>query len=62
MVGPIDSIIGDDPEMVLARFLTQIPGRLSVGKGAVEFNAVLVTIDDETGLATDLIRLQETVH
>ena len=62
MAGPIDSIIGDDPAMVLARFLTMIPGRLSVGKGPVEFNAILVTIDEETGLATDLVRLQETVH
>lgn len=62
MAGPIDSIIGDDPAMVLARFLTMIPGRLSVGKGPVEFNAMLVTIDEETGLATDLVRLQETVH
>ena len=62
MVGPIDSIIGDDPEMVLARFLTMIPGRLSVGKGPVEFNAVLVTIDEETGLATDFVRLQEKVR
>ena len=62
MAGPIDSIIGDDPEMVLARFLTLIPGRLSVGKGPVEFNAMLVTIDEETGLATDLVRIQETVH
>ena len=48
--------------MVLARFLTMIPGRLSVGKGPVEFNAMLVTIDEETGLATDLARLQETVR
>ena len=62
MAGPMDSIIGDDPAMVLARFLTMIPGRLSVGKGPVEFNAMLVTIDEETGLATDLVRLQETVH
>lgn len=62
MMGPIDSIIGDDPEMVLSRFLTMIPGRLSVGKGPVEFNGMLVTIDEETGLATDLVRLQETVR
>jgi len=62
MVGPIDSVIGDDPEIVLARFLTLIPGRLSVGKGPVEFNAVLVTIDQETGLATDIVRVQEMAH
>ncbi|GAI00511.1 unnamed protein product, partial [marine sediment metagenome] len=38
MVGPVDSVIGDDVSSVLDRFLTQIPRRLSVGKGDVEFN------------------------
>lgn len=58
MVGPRDSVIGDDPDSVLRRFLTQIPGRLSVGKGPVEFNSVLVTIDESTGLAVAIERLQ----
>ena len=38
MVGPMDSIIGDDANNVINRFLSQIPGRLSVGKGIVDFN------------------------
>jgi 2',3'-cyclic-nucleotide 2'-phosphodiesterase len=61
MVGPRDSVIGDDPQAVMQRFLTMIPGRLSVGKGSVEFTAVLVTIDDATGLATGIERLQSIV-
>jgi metallophosphoesterase (TIGR00282 family) len=28
MVGPMDSVIGDDPDSVINRFLTQIPSRL----------------------------------
>ncbi|MBN1151685.1 MAG: TIGR00282 family metallophosphoesterase [Dehalococcoidia bacterium] len=60
MVGPRDSVIGDDPDAVIQRFLTQIPSRLSVGKGPVEFNAMLVTIDESTGLALDIQRLQAT--
>ncbi len=61
MVGPIDSVIGVDPAEVIQRFLTQIPGRLAVGKGPVEFTAMLVSIDDATGLAVDIQRLRQTV-
>jgi len=61
MVGPIDSVIGVDPAEVIQRFLTQIPGRLAVGKGPVEFTAMVVSIDDATGLAVDIQRLRQTV-
>ena len=57
MTGPIDSIIGDDAEMVLQRFLTMIPHRLSVGKGKSAFNAVLVRVDDTTGKAISIDRI-----
>jgi metallophosphoesterase (TIGR00282 family) len=57
MVGPVDSIIGDDAEAVLQRFLTILPHRLSVGKGKTEFNAVLVEVDDTTGKAISIERI-----
>jgi hypothetical protein len=58
MVGPTNSVIGDDVNNVLQRFLTQIPRRLSVGKGPVEFNAVLVHVDRDQGRALDIERVQ----
>jgi metallophosphoesterase (TIGR00282 family) len=58
MVGPMDSVIGDDPDSVINRFLTQIPRRLSVGKGTVTFNAILVEVNEETGKATDIARVE----
>ncbi len=61
MTGPLDSVIGDEPESVIQRFLTQIPGRLSVGKGPVEFNAVLVSVDEDSGLSTGIERLHWVV-
>jgi len=61
MVGPVDSVIGDDVSSVLDRFLTQIPRRLSVGKGDVEFNAVVVEADDSTGRAISIKRIQKIV-
>ena len=41
LTGPIESVIGDDPENVLKRFLTQLPYRLSAGTGKSVVNAIL---------------------
>jgi metallophosphoesterase (TIGR00282 family) len=61
MTGPVDSIIGDKAEDVLQRFLTMIPHRLSVGKGKVDLNAILINIDEETGKATAIERISREV-
>jgi metallophosphoesterase (TIGR00282 family) len=61
MAGPIDSVIGDDTESVLSRFLTMQPHRLTVGKGKTMFNAVLVTVDDGSGKATGIERIYDEV-
>jgi calcineurin-like phosphoesterase len=58
MAGPVDSIIGDDTESVLQRFLTQLPNRLSAGSGKCVINAMLVRVDDATGKATNIERIQ----
>jgi len=58
MVGPTESVIGDDSDAVIKRFLTQIPSRLSVGKGEVSFDAILVEVDEKTGKAIDIRRIQ----
>ena len=57
MTGPNNSIIGDDTEAVLSRFLSMMPNRLTVGKGRVTFNAILVNVDRATGVATDIERI-----
>ncbi len=62
MTGPINSIIGDDTESVLQRFLTAIPYHLSVGKGKVMFNAILVRIDDDSGKAISIDRIYREVE
>jgi 2',3'-cyclic-nucleotide 2'-phosphodiesterase len=61
MSGPIDSIIGDNPDEVLERFLTNIYNRLSVGKGRTMLNAILVEADDKTGKAISIERLYREV-
>ena len=62
MTGPIDSVIGDDIESVLQRFLTIIPHRLSVGQGKTTLNAILVNIDDQSGKALSIDRIHREVE
>ena len=57
MTGPIDSVIGDDPEAVLQRFLTAMPHRLSVGQGKTMLNAILVRVDEKSGKTTSIERI-----
>jgi len=62
MTGPIDSIIGDDTEAVIRRFLTAMPHRLSVGKGKTMFNAVMVRVDENSGRAISIERIYREVE
>lgn len=63
MVGPLHSVIGSEPEDVLARFLTQLPRPLNVAKaGTVQFNSVLLDIDDATGRAREIQRVDRQVE
>ena len=62
MVGPIDSVIGDNTESVIHGFLTQMPHRFSIGKGDAIFNAILVEVDKVSGKATYIQRIQKVVE
>jgi len=57
MTGPTDSIIGDDVDSVIKRFLTGMPHRLSVGKGKPILNAILVGVDEGSGRAVSIERI-----
>ena len=61
MVGPIDSIIGDDTESVLLHFVKGLPHRVSVGRGRTMLNAVLLNIDEKTGKARSIERVYREV-
>jgi hypothetical protein len=58
MVGPINSVIGSEIEDTLERFLTQMPKRLRVvANGPMRFNSVFMDIDDITGRAREIVRI-----
>ncbi len=57
MAGPMDSIIGVEPDAVIERFLTQMPNRFPVATGRAQLNSVLIDIDEETGRARTIERI-----
>jgi len=62
MVGAKDSVIGDEVEAVIRRFLTAMPVRLEVARrGGLIFNSVLVEIDEETALAERIERVDREI-
>jgi metallophosphoesterase (TIGR00282 family) len=61
MVGPIDSIIGDDVESVLHHFITALPHRIAVGKGKTMLNAMIVSVNEKTGRATGIERIYKEI-
>jgi len=62
MTGPTDSIIGDDAEAVIQRFLTMMPHHLAVGKGKPVLNGILVGIDESSGRATSIERICREIN
>ena len=58
MTGGFDSVIGMDRNAALRRFLTLLPERLQPASGDLRLNAVLVSVDEATGKATLIQRLQ----
>ncbi len=57
MTGPMDSVIGDATEAVIQRFLTRMPHRLSVGKGKIMFNAIMVGVAHDSSRAISIERI-----
>lgn len=58
MTGPMNSVIGVKTDLVLQKFLTQMPVRFEVADGPYQFCAVFVDIDETSGLATDINRIK----
>jgi len=62
MTGPVDSVIGRKIEDVLERFLTCVPTRFEVAKENIQLQGVVVDIDEETGKARSIVRIQKRLN
>lgn len=58
LTGPTDGVIGVDRTLILHRFLTQMPIRFEPAKGPAALHGVVITVDPETGRASDIRRLR----
>jgi metallophosphoesterase (TIGR00282 family) len=61
MTGPVDSIIGTKIDLIIQKFTTQMPVRFEVAKGDVMLSAVIIDVDQNTGRAISIKRLQRIV-
>ena len=59
MTGPYYSVIGRKKEAIIERFITQLPTRFEMATENVEMHGVILDIDDKTGKATGIKRVQE---
>jgi hypothetical protein len=56
MTGPYHSVIGVDKDIILQRFLTQLPVRMEAARHGAELHAVIVEVDESTGKAASIRR------
>jgi len=57
MTGPIDSVIGVKSDIIISKFLTQMPGKFEIADGRAIFSAVVIDIDSKTGKADKIERI-----
>ena len=57
MTGPYHSIIGVDKDIILRRFLTQLPVRMEAARHGAELHGVVVEVDETTGRAAAIRRV-----
>jgi len=58
MTGPYNSVIGSNKDVVIKRFLTQLPMRMEVAPGICQFNGAIIEIDETSGEAVSIDRIQ----
>lgn len=57
MTGPVNSVLGINPEIVINKFLTKRPARFEVASGPVKLDGIIIEVD-EYGLTTGIRRIQ----
>ena len=58
MTGPTEGVIGVDRDVILQRFLQQMPARFEPAKGPAALHGAVVSVDPDSGRALDIRRLR----
>jgi len=61
MAGALDSSIGDELGPIIEHFKTGLPFKLEVAGPPAVVNAVVIKINDKTGLADEIVQIREIV-
>jgi metallophosphoesterase (TIGR00282 family) len=61
MTGPYDSVIGRNKDRIIERFLTGMPTRFELGTKGIALCGAIVEIDEKTGRALQIKRVQEKI-
>jgi 2',3'-cyclic-nucleotide 2'-phosphodiesterase len=59
MTGSQDSVIGVKKELIIKKFLCQMPARYEMGENKLVVEGVVLDIDDKTGQTKSIKRIQE---
>jgi metallophosphoesterase (TIGR00282 family) len=57
MTGPHDSVIGMEKKPIVQRFLDALPAKFAVAEGDVQMNTVQIDVDESTGRARTIDRV-----
>jgi metallophosphoesterase (TIGR00282 family) len=58
LTGPVDSVIGVEPELAIARFLSQMPNRFEPAKGPAMLQGAVIRVDPDSGRGLSIERLR----
>jgi calcineurin-like phosphoesterase len=61
MCGPANSILGRAIDPIVNRFISNLPAPFPVAKGDVRICGVVVSIDETTGRAVQIVRVNELI-
>jgi len=61
MCGPVNSILGRAVDPIVTRFITNLPALFPVARGDVRLCGALVAIDETTGRAQSITRVNELI-
>jgi metallophosphoesterase (TIGR00282 family) len=59
MCGPVHSILGRAIDPIVRRFISNMPAIFPVAEGEVRLRGALIDVDEETGRATRIVRVDE---
>lgn len=54
MTGPYNSVLGIEPELIIERFINQMPVKFQLAQGPLQFNGVVIEINSINGLANSI--------